>query len=275
MTYELKNVSVNRSGTRVLRDLSLSIERGQVTGVIGPNGAGKSTLLAVLAGQMAGLSGQTALDKKPLSSLDVNALARSRAVMAQQLPHDFHLTVEQVLRLGLYAFGDLLPGAATPLIDQAAEMVGVATWLPRSMAAFSMGQQQRVHFARALVQLLAIKQQQQHAWLLLDEPTASQDPLHQQTLLACCRQLARQNTGVVIALHDLTLAAQWCDRLIVLSSGELTAHGPTREILTEDTIQRVFGTDLRAHVIHDPAAGVVIYQKKMMVNGLTDYLPSD
>jgi iron complex transport system ATP-binding protein len=261
MTYELQNVSVNRGGSRVLRDLSLSIERGHVTGVIGPNGAGKSTLLAVLAGQMAGVSGQTALDKKPLSSLDVKVLARLRAVMAQQLPNDFHLTVEQVLQLGLYAFGDLAPKAAALLIDQAAAMAGVSNWLPRSMAAFSMGQQQRVHFARALVQLLAIERHQQRAWLLLDEPTANQDPLHQQTLLASCRQLAAQNTGVVIALHDLTLAAQWCDRLIVLSAGVLAAQGPTREILTEDTIQRVFGADLRAHVIHEPAAGVVIYQK--------------
>lgn len=261
MTYELHNVSVNRGGTKVLRNLSLTIERGQVTGVIGPNGAGKSTLLAVLAGQMAGVSGQTALDDKPLASLDVNALARARAVMAQQLPNDFHLTVEQVLRLGLYAFGDLAPAAATSLMGEAAALVGVSSWLPRSMAAFSMGQQQRVHFARALVQLLAIKRQQQHAWLLLDEPTANQDPLHQQTLLACCRQLAAQHTGVVIALHDLTLAAQWCDRLIVLLEGDLIAQGPTREILTEDTIQRVFGADLRAHVIREPAAGVVIYQK--------------
>jgi iron complex transport system ATP-binding protein len=261
MTYELHNVSVNRGGNTVLRDLSLSIERGQVTGLIGPNGAGKSTLLAVLAGQMAGVSGQALLDEKPLSSLDVNTLARSRAVMAQQLPNDFHLTVEQVLRLGLYAFGDLAPGAAAPLIEQAASLVGVSPWLPRSMAAFSMGQQQRVHFARALVQRLAIERHQKRAWLLLDEPTANQDPLHQQTLLGCCRQLATQNSGVVIALHDLTLAAQWCDRLIVLSAGALAAQGPTREILTEDTIQRVFGADLRAHVIHEPAAGVVIYQK--------------
>lgn len=262
MTYELQNLSVDRGSARVLRGLSVSFERGQVTGVIGPNGAGKSTLLSVLAGQITCASGEIRLDAQLLSSFDPHRLARARAVMAQQLSSDFHLTVEQVLRLGLYAFGDLRPEQKQRLMLKAAEMTGIATWLPQSMAIYSSGQQQRVHFARALVQLLAIEQQQQVAWLLLDEPTANQDPLHQQRLLACCRQLTAQGrVGVVVALHDLTLAAQWCDRVVVVCEGELVAHGQTGEILNVAIIQRVFGADLEAHVICQPAPGVVIYQK--------------
>jgi len=262
MTYELRALSVDRGQSRVLHDLSLSFERGQVTGLIGPNGAGKSTLLSVLAGQQALVGGEIRLDDQVLSTFDTHRLACARAVMAQQVASDFHLTVEQVLSLGLYAFEGLPPQDRRQLVSQAAEMAGVLPWLSHSMAIHSIGQQQRVHFARALVQLLAIEQQRQLGWLLLDEPTASQDPLHQQHLLACCRDLvANKTVGVVVALHDLTLAAQWCDRLVVLCEGALVAQGPTLDILTEATIQRAFGGQLRAHLIQQPAPGVVIFKK--------------
>jgi iron complex transport system ATP-binding protein len=262
MTYVLSDLSVDRGGKRVLAELSLPFERGCVTGLIGPNGAGKSTLLSVLAGQMAETSGQIELDGSKVCSRDILGLARARAVMAQQIPNDIHLSVEQVVSLGLYAFGDLAAQDQKQLVAQAADMVGISSWLARSMAMHSIGQQQRVHFARALVQLLAIEQLQQVAWLLLDEPTASQDPLHQQQLLACCKTLVTRHTvGVVVALHDLTLAAQWCERLVVLREGRLVAHGLTSEILTEATVQRAFGDQLGVYVTQEPAPGVVIYKK--------------
>lgn len=261
MTYELQGLSLERGGQRVLHELSLSFRRGCVTGLIGPNGAGKSSLISVLAGQLAPSSGAVSLDGRLLSGFDTRSLASVRAVMAQQVPTDFHLTVEQVLDLGLFAFAGLTAQVRQKIRLRAAEMAGVSAWLSHSMARHSMGQQQRVHFARALVQLLAV-QQQRAGWLLLDEPTASQDPSHQQRLLECCCDLvATQTVGVVVALHDLTLAAQWCDRVVVLLEGRLLAHGSTREILTEATIQRAFGEELRALVIHEPAAGVVIFSK--------------
>lgn len=261
MTYELKSLSLERGGQCVLHDLNLSFERGVVTGLIGPNGAGKSSLISVLAGQLAPTCGEVSLDGQEISAFDAHDLAVVRAVMAQQVPSDFHLTVEQVIDLGLYAFPELTTQEREDLRFRAAEIAGVSAWLSHSMAKHSMGQQQRVHFARALVQLLGA-QRRNAGWLLLDEPTASQDPLHQQRLLASCHDLtASQTVGVVVALHDLTLAAQWCDRLVVMCEGRLIAQGVTQEVLTEATIQHAFGDELQAHVIKKPVAGVVISRK--------------
>lgn len=265
MTYTLQGLSLYRQKHRVLRDFNLSFERGIVTGLIGPNGAGKSSLIAVLGGQLPTSEGDVRLDGQSLTTFNPQRLARVRAIMAQQVPSDLHLTVAQVLALGLFAFDELTWHQREQVIAQAADMVNVTAWLPDLMLTRSVGQQQRVHFARALVQVLAITGRsapQTPGWLLLDEPTASQDPAHQQRLLACCRHLAvQQNIGVIVALHDLTLAAQWCDKLLVLREGAVVASGPTKEILTEPNIQAAFGDDLQAHVLHVPAPGVVIFKK--------------
>jgi len=265
LTYTLQGMSLDRQKQRVLHDLNLSFERGNVTGLIGPNGAGKSSLISVMVGQLQASSGDARLDGQSLAAFDPHRLARARAIMAQQIPSDIHLTVAQVMALGLYAFDELTPHQRNELVAQAADLVNVSAWLPNVMLTHSVGQQQRVHFARALVQVLAITRQTtppSPGWLLLDEPTASQDPAHQQRLLACCRQLvAEKNIGVIVALHDLTLAAQWCDKLVVLREGGVVASGHTREILTERTIQQAFGSDLQAHVLQTPAPGVVIFKK--------------
>jgi iron complex transport system ATP-binding protein len=272
MTYTLQGMSLDRQKQRVLHDLSLTFERGGVTGLIGPNGAGKSSLISVLAGQLKASGDNVCLDGQSLAAFDSHRLARVRAVMAQQVPSDIHLTVSQVLALGLYAFDELTRHQRHEVVAEAADMAGVSAWLANVMLTHSVGQQQRVHFARALVQVLAIKRlsarpllsapSQPPPWLLLDEPTASQDPAHQQRLLACCRDLAvRHGVGVVVAIHDLTLAAQWCDKVVVLREGGLVAQGPTREILTQATIQSAFGDELQAHVLQTPAPGVVIFKK--------------
>lgn len=259
MTYALNRICVTRDGQEVLHDITLTLATGTLIGVIGPNGAGKSTLLGTLAADLPATQGVLTLNGASLEGLAPNQLARSRAVMSQQAAAIFNLSVTQVLALGLFAFDDLPQAELNGLVQQVAQCTGIVPWLDRAMTSLSLGQQQRVHFARALLQAKATIQYCGQAWLLLDEPTANQDPAHQQSMMHACRELLAKGTvGVVIAMHDLSLAAQWCDEVIVLKQGGLLTHGSAKAVLTPETLKQTFGHELGVHVQEAPR-GVIVY----------------
>ncbi len=259
MTYALDRICVIRDGQQVLHDITLTLATGALIGVIGPNGAGKSTLLGALAADLPVTQGMLTLNGSSLEGLGPKRLARSRAVMSQQAAAIFNLSVKQVLALGLFTFDDLPQVQFQALLQQVAQRTGIAPWLDRPMTSLSIGQQQRVHFARALLQTKATTQKCAQAWLLLDEPTANQDPAHQQSIMQACRELvARGTVGVVMAIHDLSLAAQWCDEVIVLQQGALLTHGSAQAVLTPDTLKQTFGDQLGIHVQQAPR-GVIVY----------------
>ena len=259
MTLALENVTIERSNQEVLKHISLSIDSGVLVGIVGPNGAGKSTLLGALAGDFAAVKGTLRIEDALLSELDERSLAQRRAVMAQQPPAIFNLSVRQVLELGLFAFEHWTGEQRERLLLELANVTGVTDWLDQAMTQRSVGEQQRVHFTRALLQARAARQEGGCAWLLLDEPTANQDPAHQQAMMQACRELlALGSVGVVIVLHDLSLAAQWCDQVIVLKQGAVLTQGPASRVLTRQTLQDTFGQWLGVHVNTVPD-GVIIY----------------
>jgi len=260
MTYRLEHVVVSRASKQVLDDLSLTLNRGHVYGLLGSNGAGKSTLLSTLAGELAPTGGAITLDEVGLPLKHADQLARLRALMPQQTSLDFNLTARQVIGIGAYAFG----GTQTPwiagLLEQAAHWAGVAGWLDLPMTQRSGGERQRIAFARILLQALAGEHLTGKAWLLLDEPTASQDPLQQQMVMACCQRMAHdRGFGVIAAVHDLTLAAQWCESLVLLRSGKLVAAGKRDDVLTQDTLRATFGEALNVHIQRTPVPAVVVF----------------
>lgn len=260
MTYGLQNVSVVRGEQLVLTDVSLTLGAGSLIGVIGPNGAGKSTLLGALAGDLALSQGTLGLDGVSVARLRQIDLARRRAVMAQQSAAIFNLSVRQVLELGLFAFEHWPGQQRDALLTEVAASTGVDRWLEQAMTARSVGEQQRVHFTRAVLQARAALQETGRAWLLLDEPTANQDPAHQQAMMQACQALLGEMVGVVIVLHDLSLAAQWCDELIVIKNGRVVRHGSVKEVLTPETIHHAFGDQLGVHVNSTPP-GVIVYTR--------------
>jgi iron complex transport system ATP-binding protein len=266
MTYQLDGVTIAHDGNVVLRDIHLTVPCGRLTGVIGPNGAGKSTLLAAMAGDLSGQAsaqlssqGRVLLWDKPIESAKPGTLARQRAIMSQQAAAVFNLTVRDVLWLGLYAFDHWSDLARDDLLSATAKATGVQDWLDQTLTSRSLGQQQRVHFTRALLQAQASWLDAGQAWLLLDEPTASQDPWHQHAMMSVCRAfLARGSVGIVVVMHDLTLAAQWCDDMIIIKNGAVLAQGATRSVLDTDRIKQTFGSGLEVQVLWEPAPGVII-----------------
>ena len=221
----------------VLSDIHLQIGAGEVVGLIGPNGAGKSTLLRAVSGALRPTAGRVTLSARPLEDWPVRDLARQVAVVGtQEHPQGPTVTVRDYVALGRTPYqGWLGTGspADTAAIERAVDLVGVRMLADRPFAAISAGERQRCQLARALAQDPDL--------LLLDEPTAHLDIGHQQQLLALLRRIAAQGVAVVLAIHDLNLAASTCDRLILLHGGTIVAAGPPEAVLTRAHLQRAYG----------------------------------
>jgi iron complex transport system ATP-binding protein len=225
-------VRVRGRATPVLDAVDLTAPAGTVTGLLGPNGSGKSTLLHVLAGTDAPDAGEVRLGG-PLPVTTRRDRARAVAVMEQDGGSDTDLTVADVVALGrLPHRGRLSPAGPedATVCARALATVGLTGTERRRWRTLSGGERQRVHVARVLAQEAGV--------LLLDEPTNHLDVQHQHELLAL---LARTGTTVVVVLHDLALAARYCDRLLVLHEGRAAAAGTPREVLTARTLGEVFG----------------------------------
>lgn len=236
MTLRAMHVTWARSGRRVLDDVSLEPEPGTMVGLLGPNGSGKSSLLRLLAGLDRPDSGRVELDGAPVTTLRRRVLARRIALVDQHADTDLDLTVRDVVRLGRIPHRSVL--GADPGADAAVRRALAATRLDGKADhlwhTLSGGERQRTQIARALAQ--------EPTELLLDEPTNHLDIAHQLEILTLVDAL---DITVVVALHDLNLAAMFCDRLLVLSEGAVVAAGAPVDVLTEQLIAHVYGVDCR------------------------------
>ncbi|WP_285276292.1 heme ABC transporter ATP-binding protein [Halopseudomonas bauzanensis] len=237
---QAQGVAVNRGGRCVLQNVSLALQPGQVLGVLGPNGAGKSSLLGVLNGELAASSGQILLDAQPLTSWQGRQRAQRLAVLPQSSALNFAFSVEQVVHMGRmpHDTGRVLD---QQIVDAVLRAVDAGHLAGRSYLQLSGGERQRVHLARVLAQLWPGADGQV---LLLDEPTSMLDPLHQLSVLDTVRRFADQGASVLIILHDLNLAARYCDQLILLGEGGVQASGSPEQVLQPVPLHRVFGVDV-------------------------------
>ncbi|MDZ3995379.1 heme ABC transporter ATP-binding protein [Pseudomonas sp. Teo4] len=237
---EVEGVHLQRGANEVLRDIHLSVIPGQVLGVLGPNGAGKSSLLGVLCGELAPSQGRVTLRGRALSAWAGQERARRLAVLPQVSGLGFAFRVDEVVGMGR------LPHASGQQRDR--EIVEAAlraadAWhlVERSYLALSGGERQRVHLARVLAQLWP---GEAGTTLLLDEPTSMLDPLHQHTTLQAVRTFAERGAAVLVILHDLNLAARYCDRILLLEQGRCHALAEPQAVLTPGALKVVFGIDV-------------------------------
>jgi iron complex transport system ATP-binding protein len=233
-----RGITVVRSGRRLLDDVSITLEPGTFSVIIGPNGAGKSTLMKVLSGDMRADAGHVAYNKIDVGMFKPAQLARLRAVLPQSTVLSFPFTALEIVRMGAVAQGALKPEEQA---RQALAKVGLGGFEGRSYNMLSGGEQQRVQFARALAQVPYAVDNGQARALLLDEPTSSLDLGHQISVLETARDFALAGGTVLAVLHDLNLAAEFADKLIVMHHGQITACGPALETINDETIARVYG----------------------------------
>jgi iron complex transport system ATP-binding protein len=230
----------------ILSDIGLEIRRGEFVGLIGPNGAGKTTLLRVLANLQRADTGAVRLDGVELGALPPRQLARRVAYLAQGAPAHWPLRVDKVVALGRLPHLDWWqrPGAAdAAAIERALALAEVAHLRQRIVTTLSGGERTRVLLARIFASAPEL--------ILADEPVAALDPYHQLHVMEILRDHAhRERPGqprgaVLTVLHDLNLAARFCDRLVLLAAGRTVCAGSVREVLVNEHLHRVYGVEAR------------------------------
>ena len=240
----VEKLSLTINNNPILEDIGFSLNRGEILGVLGPNGAGKTSLLRLLSGQRNSL-GHVSWLGTPLSSLCVQEIARKIAVVNQINDPVFALTLLHVVRMGLLPHKTFLARQTREddsRIQNAINAVGLQDKVNQEFSSLSGGEQQRALIARALVQGAPL--------LVLDEPVNHLDVYYQHQILQLLRQLSQHmKITVVMSLHDLNLAATYCDKLCLLNKGKLSAFGPVEQVLQSKLLSQVFG--LPCQVEHD------------------------
>ena len=234
----------------VLRGIDLRLDPGEMLALIGPNGAGKSTLLRLAGGVLRPSAGRASLLDRDLETMGAREVARQVAVVPQEGPIPVGLVVREMVGLGRTPYARLLLGPTAhdrDMVDWALAAAGVQELAERFVDELSGGERQRVILARALAQ--------EPRLLLLDEPTANLDLHHQVAMLELVRGLTRERgLAVLAAVHDLQLAALYCDRVALMHAGRIVSQGPPEAVLTEPLMLEAFGQ--RVVLSEHPTHGV-------------------
>jgi iron complex transport system ATP-binding protein len=247
---EVRNLSVRFDGVEAVRDVSLRVETGEWVVLIGPNGAGKTSALRAICGLLPH-GGRVVLDGSDTASLRRRSLARLAAFVPQAPATPLELTVGEYVLLGRTPHIGYLANegrADREAAERALDRLDLEPFVVRPLGSLSGGELQRAVIARALAQEAPI--------LLLDEPTSALDLGRQQQALELIDSLRRDGLTVVSTMHDLTLAGQFADRLVLLDRGSVVAEGPADEVLSEENLESYYGAQVR--VLSDEAGIFVL-----------------
>jgi len=232
------NISKRISGRQILSSCSLELNPGRLTVVVGPNGAGKSTFLKIISGEDQKFAGEIRINGHSLDQLKTRDLSRIRAILPQHSNINFPFTAAQVVEIGRFAHRD---GAINDreAIHEAMTITNTVEFSDRLYHTLSGGEKQRVQMARVICQISA--RTADPRYLLLDEPTSSLDLAQQHVLLSLAKKMCKRNIAVLAVLHDLNLALQYADDIIMMKAGQVVASGPVYDTITEDLIEDTFG----------------------------------
>lgn len=233
-----QELTLTIEGKKLLDSISLNLPAGEMLAVLGPNGAGKSTLLKVMSGDVTSLKDQVALHGRRLSHWTTGELAQYRAVMPQSVQLNFAFTVAEVIETGIRH--PMSRSERQAHVINMLSLFDAAHLINRNYLTLSGGEQQRVQLARVLSQLEAMPASRPR-YLLLDECTASLDLSHQHQVFSVLQQKVRQQgMGVLVVLHDLNLAAQYADKILLMHAGKVASQGRVREVLRSDLLSEVY-----------------------------------
>ncbi len=240
--FQLSDVCFSYAQTKVLKNINLTLEPGCFYGIVGPNGCGKTTFLDLLIGIKTPQKGRIAYNGDNIANLSKTQLAKQLALVPQEFDTGFGFTVEEIVLMGRHPHIERFSSPTHEdwrIIDQALNNIGIEEFRHRYTNTLSGGQKQRVIVARALAQ--------DTPTLLFDEATSSLDVQYTLQIFNLARKLVKNSNKTVIAvIHDLNLAAAYCDQLIFMKDGEIFAQGKTEDTMTGETIDAIFG--VQAHV---------------------------
>ncbi|QRM56472.1 heme ABC transporter ATP-binding protein [Sinorhizobium sp. BG8] len=249
----VSGLSVELSRKSIVRNVSLEARAGEMTAIVGPNGSGKTTTMKAIAGELAS-TGTLTINGHEIRSLKPSELARKRAVLPQATNLAFPFTVREIVRMGLSIGSNIHPERIDSIAAAALAVVDLSGFAPRLYQELSGGEQQRVQLARVLSQIWEPVVEGEACFLLLDEPVSSLDIRHQLTIMTLARDYCRRGGGVIAVMHDLNLTAMFADRMVMMKDGTVFAAGAPAEIMTDETMEAVFGCRMRVNGL--PEAGV-------------------
>jgi len=234
---EIDALAFGYKGSRILKDISLCLKKGEILGLIGPNGSGKSTLLKLISGILSPWEGEVSLKGKLLAAYGRREIARIMASVSQDIEKDFPFTVREIVAMGRAPYTGRFSVESrrdTGIIEEAMELTDIRPYAERYPNQLSGGERQRMIIARALAQEPEV--------LLMDEPTSHLDLNHQMEINSLIlRMKEEKGLAVIYVTHDLNSAAGCCDRVIMLDSGSAHAEGDVSDVITVNNIEAVYG----------------------------------
>lgn len=249
MSLTAKDVAVRLGDNEVLKGVSCDVEPGRVSVIVGANGSGKSTLLRTLTGEYSPNEGSVHLNEIDLRSLSPLDQARRRALMSQNLSVAFDFDVAEILSMGW--MHDTLPDKfRDEAVSEVARLCKIESFLLRTFNRLSGGEQQRVHFARALLQIWSPLGDEDMRYLLLDEPTSNLDMAYELEILKLTKSVSKKGVGALVVLHDQNLAARFADYVYLLVDGEVYREGEVSEVFTDKTLSTSYQLPIRVEKHH-------------------------
>lgn len=235
MNIRTENIKVNIGSLDILKGIDINVDNREFVGIIGPNGSGKSTFLKCIYRILKPTSGIVKLDDKSIKDLTIKETAKRMAVVAQHNHYNFDFSVKEIVLMGRSPHKKAMERDNEEdykIMEESLKRVDMLSFKDRSFSTLSGGEQQRIILARALAQKTDC--------LILDEPTNHLDIKYQLQLMSIVKSL---NVEVISAIHDLNIAAMYCDKIYVLKNGEVVAYGNPKEILTPKLIKEVYEVD--------------------------------
>ena len=239
---QVDNLSFEIGKTKILKNISFGIEENSFVGVIGPNGSGKSTMLKSIYGVNKPSGGDIYFEGENLLKISGKERAKKIAVLAQESSGQFDFSVQQVVEMGRYPHKNALENYSKQdleIVDKVLKEMKLEDYKERSFNTLSGGEKQRVLISRLLVQ--------ESKFIILDEPTNHLDIGHQIEIM---NVISKMGVTVLAAIHDMNMAAIYCDKLVVMKKGEILCQGKTEEVLTPELLRTLFNVDAEIHQIN-------------------------
>jgi iron complex transport system ATP-binding protein len=235
MNLSARNISFAIKDLTILRDIDLEIQGGKTTALLGPNGAGKSTLMKILSGYLKATGGEVMIAGCDPERISLKARARMLGVLTQRSSLEFPFTAREIVAMGRMPFG--VSEGFDEVTQELLSMFGVAA--DQSYLTMSGGEQQLVQLCRVFAQVWG---RGSEAFLLLDEPMIALDLRHQSKIASTLKKLSSQGLGQLVVMHDINLAAELADEIVLMSHGKVVAKGSAAEALKVDNLERTFDT---------------------------------
>ncbi len=248
MSIEIKNISLKIDNKKILGNINLKVNSGEILSIVGPNGAGKSSLIDLVSGDRLPSQGRILYDNKDLSKLTLEEKSRMRSVMGQFSKIAFDFKVEEVIQFGWIEQGvEIFSDIFEDEILRISKMCNIEDLLSRNINSLSGGELKRVQLAKTLVQLYTpSSQNKKNKYALLDEPLANLDLYYEIDVLKIVQKVSKeQGVGVLLIIHDLNLAAKFSDKIALLHFGEIKDYGKPKDVLKPSILKKIYNINMK------------------------------